>query len=186
MAAVTPVELGDGTKLSGRSSFDGTGLNGNLILPLIFAGDAAIDASAAWNAIVCQAADILDATLVQGRLVLCDYNPATTWNSDVVARPDAAGIILANTPASGEAHSMPPPSSVPFTKVGNAVRIAILDYIRVTAAPVARILPAMTLIPGPKPAPQVAGFSSRGPVHPAYALFHQWVKPDISALEWTS
>ncbi|KAG0599283.1 hypothetical protein M758_12G140100 [Ceratodon purpureus] len=176
-----PVELGDGTKLSGRSPFDGTGLNGNLILPLVYAGDAAIDASVAWNASVCQAADFLDVTLVQGRLVLCDYVPSWTSYSDIVARAGAAGIILGNTPASGEALTLTEGFlSTPFTRVGNAVRIAITNYIRATAAPAARILPAMTLIPGPKPAPQVAGFSSRGPLSVAYGGA-QWLKPDISA-----
>jgi hypothetical protein len=145
---------------------------------LIYAGDAAIDPSYVENARVCQSADVLNLTLVPGKLVLCDSDPTTSYYN-VVGVGGAAGIILANTPTDGEALHLSPPFSAPFAQVGNAARIAIMDYIRATALPVAKILPAMTLIPGPKPAPQVAGFSARGLLHATFG--YQWLKPDIAA-----
>lgn len=170
------VELGNGSRLSGRSTFDGKGLNGNISLPLIYAGDAALNPSLRWNASVCEVAALLNASLVQGKLILCDSDPVTSVN-DILDVAGAAGMILANTLADGEALKLPGSfGATPFTQVGYAARQNIISYIRSTPAPMARILPARTVL-GVKPAPEVAGFSSRGPI----VYDGVWLKPDIAA-----
>jgi subtilisin family serine protease len=172
------VELGDGKLLSGRSVFDGRGANGNDSYPLIYAGDAAISTTDPFNASICLSSEYLNPTLIAGKLVLCDAHPDAS-PFDIVVNGGAAGLILANTLPGDEGLQLPGSTgAIPVTLVGTAARTAILAYYIAAAAPIARVLPAKTVL-GVKPAPMVAKFSARGPL--AVSSDGQWMKPDIAA-----
>jgi hypothetical protein len=68
--------------------------------------------------------------------------------------------------------------TLPAIRVGHAEGVVIRDYLNSTAAPFAQLRFPATTQYGRKPAPAVAGFSSRGPsqAYPVYVI-----KPDIIA-----
>lgn len=174
------VLLGDGDILIGSLRYsDRAGLHKMSNAPLVYAGDAAINRLAAENASFCQSGT-LDASLVAGKIVVCNYDGQIFHEYKPLGMVDAGavGIIKANTPDVGEgvfANDLPYPNSW----VGNEARLSIMAYIRSTAAHTATILPPEKTIFGVTPAPKVTSFSSRGPIH-LYGS-RQRLKPDIAA-----
>lgn len=60
------VLLGDAQVITGRSTFDGTGMGNVGGLPLVYAGDAALYSNYVWNASVCEGG-ALDPSIVSGK-----------------------------------------------------------------------------------------------------------------------
>ena len=78
-----------------------------------------------------------------------------------VQRAGGAGFIIGNSQANGAELSVDP-HLLPATAVSYNDAVRIMNYINSTENPMARIIPAKTVL-HTKPAPFMAAFSSRGP-----------------------
>jgi len=146
----------------------GSQING----PSIYAGDAA----AGEGAELCLPGT-LDAAKVKDRIVVCDRGEnARAEKSEVVKAAGGIGMILVNVP--GGADSLDNDFHViPTVHLAAANRAAVLEYVRGGAdRPVTLIGENTTGIV--TPVPQIAGFSSRGPMKAAGSDI---IKPDVAA-----
>lgn len=119
------------------------------------------------------AAAALDASLVSGKIVVCERgNNARTDKSVAVSAASGAGMVLVDTGTAmiAEYHVIP---TVHVNAVDGA---ALLSYVQGTQAPTLS-LSAWSAQTGATPAPVMAGFSSRGP-NKGYANI---LKPDLTA-----
>ena len=140
--------------------------------PSIYAGDAA----AADKAALCMPGT-LDAAKVAGHIVVCDRGEnARAEKSQVVKDAGGIGMILVNVP--GGADSLDNDfHSVPTVHLAAANRAAVLAYVQSgTDLPVTLIGENTTGVT--TPVPQIAGFSSRGPMN---ANGSDVIKPDVAA-----
>lgn len=142
--------------------------------PSIYAGDAA--AAGAVDAQLCLPGT-LDPAKVAGHIVVCDRgNNARAEKSQVVRDAGGIGMVLVNVPGGSDSldndfHA------VPTVHLAAAHREAVLSYVR------GGVDRPITLIGEnttgeTTPVPQIAGFSSRGPMH---ADGSDVIKPDVSA-----
>ncbi|XP_020095506.1 subtilisin-like protease SBT1.7 [Ananas comosus] len=166
------VVLGDGRNYSGVSVYSGRPLPANRLLPLVYAGNAT---NATANGNLC-----LPGTLapekVAGKLVLCDRGVNARVQKGVAVRDaGGAGMVLANTAASGE-ELVADAHLLPATGVGQRAGDAIRAYLFSDPNPTATIAFAGTQV-GVRPSPVVAAFSSRGP----NAVTPGLLKPDLVA-----
>ncbi|WP_171013254.1 S8 family serine peptidase [Microbacterium sp. 2FI] len=142
--------------------------------PVVYSGDAVAAGAAPAEAALCFP-DTLDAAKVAGKIVVCDRGTnARVEKSQTVAEAGGIGMILVNvTPSSldNDFHS------VPTVHIDAQHRTPLLDYVRNTAAPTATLVGENTT-GVVTPTPQVAGFSSRGPM---LADGSDVIKPDVSA-----
>ncbi|GAA1529545.1 S8 family serine peptidase [Kribbella lupini] len=163
------VRLGDGTAVLGASvSLPGAPVDGPLVAASVAGTPTASQPS------LCGPGS-LDSAKVVGKIVLCERGTVDRLaKSAEVKRAGGIGVILVNpTPDSVDldAHSLP-------TVAVDADRYDVLTAYAASDAPSA------TLVDGnpanlPEPAtPQIAGFSSRGPVH---ADGGDLIKPDLAA-----
>jgi subtilisin family serine protease len=167
------VELGDGFTAPGVtvSVPDGQTVTGELV----YAGDIPAAGVAPADAALCLLGSVDDAAAA-GRIVVCDRGSnARVEKSQEIAESGGAGVILTNV-AAGESldndfHS------VPTVHVAAEHRAAILDHARTAEAPTAT-LHSDNITGVITPVPQVAGFSSRGPMN---AETNDIIKPDVSA-----
>ncbi|OCG76540.1 S8 family serine peptidase [Microbacterium sediminis] len=167
------VELGDGFTAPGVtvSVPDGQTVTGDVV----YAGDIPAAGAAASDAALCLLGSVDDAAAA-GKIVICDRGSnARVEKSQEVAESGGIGAILTNV-APGESldndfHS------VPTVHVAAEYRAAIVAYSRDAAAPVAT-LHSDNITDVVTPTPQVAGFSSRGPMN---AETNDVIKPDVSA-----
>ncbi len=166
------VTLGDGTAMAGASvtvDMDPSAphLTGDLVL-----ADSVKIAGAA-NANLCFA-DTLDPTLTAGKIVVCERGViARVDKSTEVARAGGIGMILVNVVTGStdlDNHA------VPTIHLDAQFHDAVMAYAATTGA-TASFAPGNSTGIEP-PTPQVAGFSSRGPVQ---ADGSDILKPDISA-----
>ncbi|GAA1536087.1 subtilisin family serine protease [Microbacterium ginsengiterrae] len=142
--------------------------------PSIYAGDAA--AAGAADAALCMPGT-LDPAKVAGRIVVCDRGVnARAEKSQVVADAGGIGVVLVNVP--GEADSLDNDFHViPTVHLAAANREAVLAYVRGgTDRPIT--LTGENTTDQTTPVPQIAGFSSRGPMQ---ADGSDVMKPDIAA-----
>ncbi|MEV8267426.1 S8 family serine peptidase [Microbacterium sp. NPDC076911] len=141
---------------------------------VIYAGDATLAGQSTTEAALCYL-DTLDPALVEGKIVVCDRGTiARVEKSEAVAEAGGVGMILVNvTPGSldNDFHS------VPTVHLSDEYRDAILEYVRATPNPTATLI-GDNVTGIETPTPQVAGFSSRGPM---LADGSDVIKPDISA-----
>lgn len=140
--------------------------------PSVFAGDAA----AADGAALCLPGS-LDAAKVSGRIVVCERGEnARAEKSQVVKDAGGMGMILVNVP--GAADSLDNDfHAVPTVHLAAAHHDAVLAYVRGGAdRPVTLI--GENVAGAETPVPQVAGFSSRGPMN---ANGSDVIKPDVAA-----
>lgn len=138
----------------------------------IYAGDAA----AGENAALCLPGS-LDAAKVAGHIVVCDRGEnARAEKSQVVKDAGGIGVVLVNVP--GGADSLDNDfHAIPTVHLPAATRAAVLEYVQGgTDQPITLIGENTTGVT--TPAPQVAGFSSRGPM---YADGSDVMKPDVAA-----
>ena len=162
------VILGNGDVWGGVPS---VGNEGTPELPLVYAGDAAADGVDTGEAALCFE-DTLDPALVEGKMVLCDRGViARVAKSAEVLRAGGAAMIHGNTAPSSLNADL---HAVPTIHVDENVRAEILFYIQNDDAPVAQQTPAVPIV---GVAPDVASFSSRGPLLATGDL----LKPDIMA-----
>ncbi|MEJ1922331.1 S8 family peptidase [Microbacterium sp. KHB019] len=142
--------------------------------PSIYAGDAA--AAGAVDARLCMPGT-LDPAKVSGHIVVCDRGVnARVEKSQVVKDAGGAGMVLVNVP--GEADSLDNDFHVvPTVHLSSAYREAVLAYVQGGAdRPIT--LTGENTTDETTPVPQIAGFSSRGPMH---ADGSDVMKPDIAA-----
>lgn len=142
--------------------------------PVVYSGDVAAAGAAPAEAALCFL-DTLDPAKVAGKIVVCDRGTnARVEKSQSVAEAGGAGMILVNvTPGSldNDFHS------VPTVHIDAQHRTALLDYVRNTADATATLV-GDNVSGVETPTPQVAGFSSRGPM---LADGADVLKPDVSA-----
>ncbi|KAK4780667.1 hypothetical protein SAY87_016773 [Trapa incisa] len=164
------VSLGNGKKYSGVSLYNGTSLPRTL-LPFVYAGNASNNT----NGNLCFTGT-LDPEKVAGKIVLCDRGvTARVLKGQVVKLAGGAGMVLANTAASGE-ELVADAHLLPATSVGEKTGIEIKKYLLSDPNPTVTILFEGTKV-GIQPAPVVSAFSSRGPSTVAPSI----LKPDIIA-----
>ncbi|WP_286717534.1 S8 family serine peptidase [Microbacterium sp. UBA1612] len=146
----------------------------SLTAPVVYAGDIPAEGVSAADAALCYL-DSLDPEAAAGAIVVCDRGViARVEKSQAVAEAGGVGSILVNvTPASldNDFHS------VPTVHLPDTVREPLLDYVRNTPDAEATLIGENTT--GEEtPVPQIAGFSSRGPM---LADGSDVIKPDIAA-----
>lgn len=166
------VELPTGAKFAGASvtvPFGGT-VTGSAV----YAGSIPAAGASATDAALCVLGSI-DAAAAAGKIVVCDRGVvARVEKSQTVAEAGGIGMVLVNvTPGSldNDFHS------VPTVHIQSDARDQLLAYVGGTADP------QLTLVGDnttgiETPVPQVAGFSSRGPM---LADGSDVIKPDVSA-----
>lgn len=168
-SADATVELGDGTAALGVSvTVPADGLSG----PFVAAASAG--AAGATQPQLC-GPDSLDPATVTGAIVLCKRGtyPRLAKSAEV-ARAGGIGMVLVNAQPNStnlDAHS------VPTVHVDARYGDLLADYAATTGA-TATLVRGNTTDDPSAPTPQVAGFSSRGPVD---ADGSDLIKPDIAA-----
>jgi len=160
------VTLGNGAKYSG-ASINPTPLPAT---PMIRAEDAGVAGADATSLRLCFNTGVLDSSKVTGKVVVCDRGSnARTDKSLAVANAGGAGMVLADNGAGlvADVHSVP-------TVHVNAADGAIIKAYAATAGSTAAI---SAFYNSGKPAPVMAGFSSRGPNQGDSNM----LKPDLTA-----
>ncbi|XP_021275735.1 subtilisin-like protease SBT1.8 [Herrania umbratica] len=116
----------------------------------------------------------LDPAFVRGKVVICDRGTNARVEKGAVVR-DAGGVgmILANTPVSGE-ELVADSHLLPAVAVGRKVGDLIREYARSDPKPTAVLVFGGTVL-NVRPSPVVAAFSSRGP----NMVTPQILKPDV-------
>jgi subtilisin family serine protease len=141
---------------------------------VVYSADAA-KADAAPNEAALCFLGTLDPAKVAGKIVVCDRGTnARVEKSQEVAAAGGSAMILVNvTPGSldNDFHS------VPTVHIDAQYRTALLDYVRGTAGATATLV-GDNVTGVETPTPQIAGFSSRGPI---LADGSDVIKPDVSA-----
>jgi subtilisin family serine protease len=142
--------------------------------PVVYSGDVAAAGAAQTEANLCFLGT-LDPAKVAGKIVVCDRGSnARVEKSQAVAEAGGKGMILVNvTPASldNDFHS------VPTIHIADTFRTSLLEYVRKTAGATASLVSG-NITEDETPTPQVAGFSSRGPM---LADGNDVMKPDVAA-----
>lgn len=144
--------------------------------PSVYAGDIPASGSSGADAAVCLPGT-LDAAKAAGHIVVCDRgNNARAEKSQVVKDAGGIGMVLVNVP--GGADSLDNDfHAVPTVHLASAYRAAVLAYVQGgTDRPISLVGKNTTGVT--TPTPQIAGFSSRGPM---LADGSDVMKPDIAA-----
>lgn len=166
------VKLPDGFQAAGASVSVREGQD--VTAPVVYAGDIAASGADPANAALCLIGS-LDPAKAAGKIVVCDRGQnARIEKSQAVKDAGGVGMILVNvTPASvdNDFHS------VPTVHIDARYRDALLAYVRGTADATATLV-GENVTGETTPTPQVAGFSSRGPM---LADGSDILKPDVSA-----
>ncbi|OVA02606.1 Peptidase S8/S53 domain [Macleaya cordata] len=174
--------LEDGRVIRGASLYNGAPLPEKTFLPLVYAGNLSVarnetspKRSGGFTSAICMPKS-LDPELVRGKIVLCDRGGVPRVSKGaVVKEAGGAGMIVANVAPDGEglvadAHVLP---GVAITE---SAGYTVHGYIATSKNPRATFVFRGTQL-GIKPAPIVAGFSSRGPNLESIHI----IKPDIIA-----
>lgn len=165
------VTLGNGATYKGVS-INTTGVPNTAA---IYAGNAVASGEDPAEAALCFPGT-LDSAKVTGKIVICDRGISDrVEKSQVVGDAGGVGMILVNpSPNSLNADF----HSVPTVHVDDVSGAAIKAYIASTSSPTAALSKGTRITGTAVPAPDVAGFSSRGP---ALAADGDLLKPDILA-----
>ncbi|XP_021723202.1 subtilisin-like protease SBT5.6 [Chenopodium quinoa] len=168
-----PIVLGNGMVIQGQTTT--TFRLDNITHPLVYAGDISLPNVTQELAGQCLP-NSLSSEKAGGNIVFCLRGNGTRVGKGMeVMRAGGIGYILGNAKGQGE-EVVADPHVLPATAVGEYEAVQILNYIKSTRYPAAKILPATTVV-GTSPAPFMASFTSRGPnvVDPTI------LKPDITA-----
>ncbi|XP_072982609.1 subtilisin-like protease SBT1.8 [Typha latifolia] len=158
--------LASGDRLAGVSLYSGKGLGSKMHL-IVYGGGKT-------NASKLCLTGTLDPTHVRGKIVLCDRGvTARVEKGAVVKAAGGAGMILANTAASGE-EMVADSHLLPALAVGKKAGDLIRKYVQRDRDPRAVLSFGGTVL-GVRPSPVVAAFSSRGP----NAVLPEILKPDL-------
>lgn len=162
-------EFSDGSKYRGASIMR-TGVPAS---PVVLAADAAAAGASRPN--LC-GANTLDPAKVAGKIVVCDRGAiARTDKSAEVARAGGVGMILVNLVDSSTDTDQ---HSVPTVHVNAPEALELKAKVAANPSIKVALQPTDTTGKPLPPAPQVAGFSSRGPL---LATDSDLLKPDITA-----
>ncbi len=165
------VELSTGFQAAGVSVSVPSGAP--VSAPVVYAGNAGLAGAA--DAHLCYLGT-LDPVQVAGRIVVCDRgtNPRTE-KSQEVADAGGVGMVIANvTPDSLDSDF----HAVPTVHIDSSARTALLAELAAAGAGVTATLIGENVTGVEIPAPQVAGFSSRGP---SLDLDGAVLTPDVAA-----
>ncbi|GMI72919.1 hypothetical protein like AT5G45650 [Hibiscus trionum] len=171
-AFLAPVKLGNGMKIIGQSV---TPYKMKKMYPLVYAGDVVVPGVAQNLTGQCLPGS-LDPTKTKGKIVVCARGAGLRVGKGMeVKRAGGVGLVLANVISNGneiacDAHFLP------ATSLTYDDGIKVLEYINSTKNPMAKISPSRTVLHY-KPAPSMAGFTSRGP----NVVDPNILKPDITA-----
>ncbi|KAJ4750415.1 Subtilisin-like protease SBT1.7 [Rhynchospora pubera] len=158
--------LGSGEHLTGVSLYSGPSM-GSKLVPIIYGSNKN-------NASKLCLAGTLDQVQVKGKFVLCDRGVnARVEKGAVVKAAGGAGMILANTAASGE-ELVADSHLLPAVAVGRKAGDVIRNYVIKNKNAKGVISFGGTVL-GIRPSPVVAAFSSRGP----NVVVLQILKPDL-------
>lgn len=164
--------LGDGSKLMGESL---SIFEMNASTRIISASEAYAGYFTPYQSSYCLESS-LDSTKVLGKILVCQYAEGSTESklekSVVVKEAGGVGMILIDEADKDVAI----PFVIPAAIVGKGIGDKILQYINHTRKPMSRIFQPKTVL-GLRPAPRIAGFSSKGP----NGLTPEILKPDITA-----
>uniref|UniRef100_A0ACD6A513 Uncharacterized protein n=1 Tax=Avena sativa TaxID=4498 RepID=A0ACD6A513_AVESA len=162
------VTLPTGARLAGVSLYAGPAQSARpVMLPLVYGGNRD-------NASKLCLSGTLDPASVRGKLVLCDRGVnARVEKGAVVKAAGGAGMVLANTAASGE-ELVADSHLLPAVAVGKLAGDKIRDYAARGGRPTAMLSFGGTVL-GVRPSPVVAAFSSRGP----NSVVPDVLKPDM-------
>ncbi|KAJ0987498.1 hypothetical protein J5N97_005854 [Dioscorea zingiberensis] len=152
------VSLSKSSEVQGVSLYAGPGL-GNAVLPLVYGG---VGRKRDANSSRLCLAGALDPSQVRGKVVLCDRGvSARVEKGLVVKQAGGAGMVLANTAASGE-ELVADSHLLPAVAVGRRNGDIIREYVLNAKKPMVSLSFKGTVL-GVRPSPVVAAFSSRGP-----------------------
>ncbi|KAL6641167.1 hypothetical protein ACP70R_019348 [Stipagrostis hirtigluma subsp. patula] len=162
------VTLPTGARLAGVSLYAGPSPSPRpAMLPLVYGGGRD-------NASKLCLSGTLDPAAVRGKIVLCDRGVnARVEKGAVVKAAGGAGMVLANTAASGE-ELVADSHLLPAVAVGRLVGDKIRQYVARGGRPMAMLSFGGTVL-GVRPSPVVAAFSSRGP----NTVVPEILKPDM-------
>ncbi|KAL9236870.1 hypothetical protein vseg_011490 [Gypsophila vaccaria] len=168
-----PVVLGNGMTIEGETTTNYK--MDNFSYPLVYAGDIVLPNVTKDVAGQCLP-NSLSSERASGKVVLCLRGNGTRVGKGMeVNRAGGIGYILGNSPANGQ-ETVADPHVLPATAVGAIEAQQILNYIKSTKHPMAKIIPAQTVV-HTTPAPFMASFTSRGP----NTVDPNILKPDITA-----
>ncbi|XP_059318665.1 subtilisin-like protease SBT1.8 [Lycium ferocissimum] len=161
------VTLGNGQKLRGVSLYSGKLEMENKLLTLVYpqGGNSSSNLCLRGS---------LDPNTVNGKVVLCDRGANDRVEKGLVVKEaDGVGMILANTPETGE-ELLADSHLLPAVAVGRKVGDVIREYVRTESNPTVVLSFGGTVVKV-KPSPVVVTFSSRGP----NPIVPQILKPDV-------
>ncbi|KAK9084284.1 hypothetical protein Scep_030755 [Stephania cephalantha] len=164
--------LENGRVVTGSSLYSGDPLPTNKLFPLVYAGNGS---NAGSGAAICDSGS-LDPKHVRGKIVVCDRGGVSRAEKGYnVRKAGGVGMVVANTDGEGEsllndAHLLP---ALSITATSGHV---VAKYLAKSKNPRGTIVFRGTEL-DVKPAPVVAGFSSRGP----NAISPYIIKPDLIA-----
>ncbi|WP_298251812.1 S8 family serine peptidase [uncultured Arthrobacter sp.] len=162
-------EFSDGSKYRGASIMR----SGVPASPVVIAANVAAAGAASPN--LC-GANTLDPAKVAGKIVVCDRGAiARTDKSDEVARAGGVGMILVNLVDSSTDTDV---HAVPTVHVNAPEALELKAKVAANPSIKVALKPTDTTGKPLPPTPQVAGFSSRGPL---LATDSDLLKPDITA-----
>ncbi|CAN1343757.1 CO(2)-response secreted protease, partial [Linum perenne] len=166
--------LGNGKSFKG-SAISFSNLSSSKTYPLVFGAKAAASSTPISESSNCYPGS-LEKDKVAGKIVICLTNDTSiTRRIRKLVVEDAGGIGMIQI--NQEETSVPfDAGTFPFVAVGSRYGTRILNYMNRDKNPKATIL-ATVDVPGHRPAPSVARFSSRGPV----SLTENLLKPDVTA-----
>ncbi|KAF6174544.1 hypothetical protein GIB67_017127 [Kingdonia uniflora] len=180
--------LEDGQVINGASLYGGPPLPANTSFPIVYAANvsALVEGQngtriSSYTARTC-APKSLDPELVRGKIVLCERggSPRASKGS-VVKEAGGVGMILANVVPDGEglvadAHVLP------ALQITESAGSHLLEYISANPNSRVRLSFRGTQL-DVKPAPLVAGFSSRGPnIESPYIIKPDLIAPGVNIL----
>ncbi|MFJ6027712.1 S8 family peptidase [Pseudarthrobacter sp. NPDC092424] len=174
-ASTFPSDLLGTVKVSDGSLYRGASIMkaGVADAPVVIAADVA--AAGAVDANLCVSGS-LDAEKVAGKVVVCDRGVvARTEKSQEVLDKGGVGMVLLNLTSSSEDADN---HAVPTVHVNAPKSIDLKSKLQANPALTVSLLKGDLTGDAPAPAPQIAGFSSRGPT---LAAGGDLLKPDIAA-----
>ncbi|KAJ4720630.1 Subtilisin-like protease [Melia azedarach] len=178
------VLLGNGKSIQG-TAINLSKLSRSMSIPLAYGKNIAVNSTVLSEARRCQPGSY-DPEKVAGKILVCIQSElidtkevmqsvASNINAEEKSFTSIAkGLIIVN-----DDETIWPSFSAgifPYSEVGKLAGLQIIKYINSNKNPTATILPTVT-VPGYKPAPVVAYFSSRGPG----MLTQNLLKPDVTA-----
>ncbi|XP_031497840.1 subtilisin-like protease SBT5.6 [Nymphaea colorata] len=170
----SPVVLGNGSEVQGQTVTPYK--LEDRFYPLVYAGDVSIPGTPKNITGGQCLTGSLDPSKVKGKIVFCLRGKEARVSKGLeVRRAGGAAVILGNIKLNGAEISVDA-YVLPGTAVVYKDTKAILKYIKSSKNPVAKIMPAKTIL-DVKPAPVMAAFSSVGP----NSVEPNILKPDITA-----